>query len=78
MAPPDYGHTLRGLTINLPVRDIDAALAFQRDVLDDEAAARRLGYSVLDGATNKPHGLREAYILDPDGDLWVPDIPLGK
>ncbi len=136
MAPPDYGHTLRGLTINLLVRDIDAALAIQRDVLDAEAvyadrdfavvrrgaaewilhadhtysdhplggslgvglargvgaelrlhgrdpdaaeaAARRLGYSVLDGATDKPHGLREAYIFDPDGYLRVPDIPLGK
>ena len=136
MAPPDYGHTLRGLTINLLVREVDAALAFQRGVLDAEAvyadrnfavvrkgaaewilhadhahsdhplgaslgvglasgvgaeirlhgrdpdaagaAARRRGYSVLDGATDKPHGLREAYILDPDGYLRVPDIPLGK
>lgn len=134
MAAADYGRTLRGLTINLLVRDTDAALAFHREVLDAgvvyadpdfavlrraeaewmlhadhtyrdhplhgslgpelargvgaelrlhgrdpdaaEAAARRLGYDVLDGATDKPHGLREAYILDADGYLWVPDIAI--
>jgi hypothetical protein len=30
---------------------------------------------VVAGPTNKPHGLREAYILDPEGYLWVPDVP---
>ncbi len=134
MASADYGPTLRGLTINLLVRDMGAALPFHREVLDAgvvyadpdfavlrrgeaewrlhadhayrdhplhgslgaelargvgaelrlhgrdpdaaEAAARRLGYDVLDGATDKPHGLREAYILDADGYLWVPDIAI--
>ena len=37
-------------------------------------AARRLGYTVLSPASNKGHGLREAYILDPDGYTWVPDV----
>ena len=40
-----------------------------------EAAARQHGYTVLAVTANKPHGLREAYILDPDGYTWVPDIP---
>lgn len=40
-----------------------------------EAAARRLGFTVLARAIDKPHGLREAYLIDPDGYLWVPDIP---
>ena len=26
-------------------------------------------------AADKPHGLREAFIFDEDGYLWVPDIP---
>ncbi len=39
-----------------------------------EAAARRLGYVVLAEATDKPHGLREAYVLDADGYVWVLDI----
>jgi catechol 2,3-dioxygenase-like lactoylglutathione lyase family enzyme len=43
-----------------------------------EAAARRLGFMVLASAIDKPHGLREAYLIDPDGYLWVPDIPLPR
>jgi len=43
----------------------------------DQAAARarKLGYPVLAEATNKPHGLRECYLADPDGYMWVPDVP---
>jgi len=43
----------------------------------DEAAQRAIdaGYTILQPATNKPHGLREAYILDPDGYAWVPSRP---
>src|SRR5689334_144772 len=33
MSGAEYGHSLRGLTVNVLVRDIDAALAFQREVL---------------------------------------------
>ena len=44
-----------------------------------EAAARTvegtLGGHVLAGAADKPHGLREAYILDPEGYCWVPSVP---
>jgi len=27
-------------------------------------------------AADKPHGRREAYIRDPDGYIWVPDVPV--
>ena len=132
MPAKDYGRSLRGLTVNLLVADIEAALAFQREVLGAtivysdldfavcsgfeadwmlhadhtyenypmgstvgvasprgggleirlhgcdpdaaEAAARRLGFEVLSPATDKGHGLREAYIRDPDGYVWVPDV----
>ena len=47
-----------------------------RDPDDAEAAARALGLTVMAGAMDKPHGLREAFIIDPDGYLWVPDVPL--
>lgn len=33
MSGKEYGQSLRGLTLNILVREIDAALAFQRDVL---------------------------------------------
>ena len=35
---------------------------------------RRLGFKVLVGTTDKPHGLREAYLVDADGYVWVPDV----
>lgn len=133
MPAPEYGRSLKGLTLNLLVRDVPAALPFHREVLGAEvvyhdadfavlraqgsewmlhadhtydqhplhpiltsgrdrgvgaemrihgvdpdraeAAARRLGCTVLAPAADKPHGLREAFILDPDGYLWVPDLP---
>lgn len=46
-----------------------------RDPDEAEAAARRLGFAVLAPATDKSHGLREAYLLDADGYCWVPDVP---
>ncbi len=44
----------------------------------DAAAARvdRAGGSILQPPVNKPHGLREAIILCPDGYAWVPSRPL--
>ena len=37
-----------------------------------EAHARAAGYTVLAGALDKPHGLRECMILDEDGFVWIP------
>lgn len=39
-----------------------------------EAAARANGHTVLVAAKDKGHGLREVYLLDPDGYLWVPGV----
>ena len=41
-----------------------------------ETAARRLGFEVLAGAADKPHGVREAFLSDADGYVWVPDVPI--
>ena len=134
MPADEYGRSLRGLSLNLLVRDMARALAFAREVLgvepvyadpdfamlrhgpsewmlhadhtyrdhplhgslaaDDargigaeirlhdtdpdaaEAAARERGDPILAGAMDKPHGLREVFILDPDGYLWAIDRPL--
>ena len=46
---------------------------------DPEEAVRRAeahGVVVLQPPTDKPHGLREAYVLDPNGYCWVPSRPL--
>ena len=54
-----------GAEIRLYGRDPDLA----------QAVAEELGGTILAGAADKPHGLREAYILDPEGYLWVPSVP---
>lgn len=41
------------------------------------ARARSQGFRVLDGPRDQPdHGLREAHIIDDDGYVWVPDVPV--
>lgn len=49
---------------------------FQSD--PDQAAARvdAAGGMILQPPTDKPHGLREAYIMYPDGYVWVASRPL--
>ena len=134
MPAPEYGRSLKGLTVNLLVRDIAAALPFQREVLagtlvyadpdiavlryrdaewmlhadhtydehplheaftqvdqrgtgaelrlhgrdpdEAEAIARRLGFEIIQATADKPHGLREVFLRDSDGYVWVPDVPL--
>ena len=35
------------------------------------------GFKLLDGPRDQPdHGLREVHVVDDDGYVWVPDIPL--
>lgn len=40
------------------------------------ACAEVAGGSVLCAPLDKPHGLREAYLIDPDGYVWVPCNPI--
>jgi hypothetical protein len=37
-----------------------------------EARAIANNYVVLRSSEDRPHGLRECYLLDPDGYCWVP------
>ena len=48
------------------------------DTDPDSAAARAeaRGLTLLQPPADKPHGLRECYILDNDGYAWVPSRPL--
>ena len=71
-----HDHPLRGSLTPELARGIGVELRLHG--CDPDAAerhARELGYTVLAGAIDKPHGLREAYLLDADGYLWVPDLP---
>lgn len=69
-------HPLRGSLTDDIARGIGAELRlYGRDPDLAEAKARRLGYDVLAGAIDKPHGLREAYLISPSGYVWVPGVP---
>jgi catechol 2,3-dioxygenase-like lactoylglutathione lyase family enzyme len=134
MPAPRYARTLKGLTVNLVVRDIALALPFHREVLgaslvysdpdiavlrredaewmlhadhtydshpnhaalmratprglgaelrlhgrdpdEAEGHARRLDYEVIEASADKAHGLREVFLRDADGYVWVPDVPV--
>ena len=39
-----------------------------------ERRAREAGYEVLMETADKPHGLRECFVLDPDGYCWCPSV----
>jgi catechol 2,3-dioxygenase-like lactoylglutathione lyase family enzyme len=64
------GRGRRGLGIELRLHGCDPDAA--------ETAARAHGFEVLASAADKPHGLREAVIVDADGYAWVPDTPLPR
>jgi len=65
-AVPEDGARGGGIEIRLYGVDPDRA----------ESAARGCDAVVLAGATDKEHGLREAYLVDDDGYVWVPSVPL--
>ena len=69
--PETFGGTLHrggGVELRLYQKDPDAC----------EARAKKNGYRVLRTSLDRPHGLRECYLLDPDGYCWVPSAPLEK
>lgn len=63
---PEAGVRGAGAEIRLYQSDPDAA----------ETRALARGDHVLQPATDKPHGLREVYILCPNGYAWVASRPL--
>lgn len=57
-----------GVEIRLYDSDPEAAVA----ALEALPAADRQALTLLQAPADKPHGLRESYILDYDGYAWVP------
>lgn len=57
----------RGAGVELRLYDTDPDVA--------AGLAEAQGMTILQGPTDKPHGLRECYLLCPDGYAWVPSRP---
>lgn len=69
-------HPLSGIARAAEGRGAGAELRlYGRDPDAAEAVAREIGGVVLAGAADKPHGVREAYIIDSEGYCWVPTVP---
>ncbi len=69
------GNVVRGLVEGLEGRGAGVELRIYGLSPDEaEARARAQGFTVLAGAIDKPHGLRECVILDHEGYVWVPGI----
>jgi catechol 2,3-dioxygenase-like lactoylglutathione lyase family enzyme len=62
------GAEARGAGIELRLYGVDPDAAEQR--------ARAGGWTVLSGAIDKPHGLREAILIDGEGYVWIPAVAL--
>lgn len=70
-------HPLHGLLPETPPRGTGIELRLYHSDPDEcVGRAEALGGTVLQLPTDKPHGLREAVILCPNGYAWVPSRPL--
>ena len=71
-----HSHPLPGLMSDVPIRGLGVEIRLYHCDPDRAVAeAKAHHHHVLAPAADKPHGLREAYILDPDGYCWVPSLP---
>ncbi|MEM7525946.1 MAG: hypothetical protein AAF360_19765 [Pseudomonadota bacterium] len=71
-------HEMRGAVEGVEVRGAGAELRlYGADPDLCVERARAAGAPVLSAAVDKPHGLREAHIIDPDGYVWAPSAALG-
>lgn len=68
-------HEMTGVVRGVEARGAGVEIRlYGADPDDCEARAREVGGIVLAGSLDKPHGLREAYLVDPDGYIWVPGV----
>lgn len=69
-------HPMGGIAAAAEGRGAGAELRlYGRDPDEAAQAAEAVGGIVLMAAEDKPHGVREAYLIDPEGYVWVPTTP---
>lgn len=72
-------HAMTGVVQSAAARGCGVELRLHgRDPDEATRIARLHDYIVLADAMDKPHGVREAFIVAPDGYVWVVDTPLAK
>lgn len=72
-------HPIHAALVKATIRGLGAELRLHgRDPDEAERVARRLGFEVIEACADKGHGLREAYLRDADGYVWVPDVPVAE
>ncbi len=72
-----HSNPLLGLVPENPPRGAGVEIRlYETDPDRAVSLAEAAGGSVLQAAEDKPHGLREAYILCENGYAWVPSRPL--
>lgn len=71
-----HSHPLPALMSDAPIRGLGVEIRLYHCDPDQAVAqAKAHHHHILAPAADKPHGLREAYIMDPDGYCWVPSLP---
>ena len=74
-----HANPLSGILAGAEARGVGVELrVYGRDPDIAEEIARTGGWTVLAGSLDKPHGLREAMILDDEGYLWIPSVHLAE
>ena len=78
--PSSYrGNELHATLVSDAPRGVGVELrCYHTDPDVAETRARDHGFTVLAGALDKPHGLRECMIMDDDGYVWIPSRHLVK
>lgn len=67
-----HSHPLPGLLPEAGARGAGVEFRlYDTDPDQAEARARAAGHEILQPTTDKPHGLREVYIMSPEGYVWV-------
>ena len=67
------GNPYQGLLPENPPRGAGIEIRlYETDPEEAAARAEAAGMTILQPPTDKPHGLRECYLLCPDGYAWVP------
>ena len=70
-------HPMIGLVQDTEVRGLGAEIRlYGCDPDAAEARARVADAIVLQGSMDKPHGLRECFLVDGEGYVWVPSVAL--